>query len=112
MGSFDDYYNALWSRYLVGGSFIGAVSKEKASAFRSAIARDIEALTRGFKGKGRKELPRPERDLTTYRDALASAQANCKHENAIELLWRREWCCDDCGRILGPKDMPRRGLFG
>ena len=75
-------------------------ARKSTPGFRDAVAEQVAALTEGFDGKGGEELPQPERDLTAYRDAIASAQANCPHENAVELLWGKAYTCDDCGRSL------------
>ena len=49
---------------------------------------------------GGEELPRPALDLTSYADAFASAAKNCEHENATDVLYGREWHCEDCGRYF------------
>ena len=76
-------------------------------SLRQAVAEQLEALTDGLEAAP-DELPEPPRDLTTYRDAFASAAKACRHENATELLYQREWLCEDCGRVLGPRDMRER----
>jgi hypothetical protein len=77
--------------------------------FRAITAEQFDACAADFDGKGGEELPAPPRDLTTYRDAYASARSNCKHIDAVELLYQRQWSCDDCGRILNRDDMRRAG---
>lgn len=71
------------------------------------MAEQIGTLTKGFKGKGGVEMAKPEPDLHTYRDAFASAAENCEHDDATELLYQREWVCDDCHKVLD-RDAMRR----
>jgi len=106
----------VWSSSLLrslmagGGSLtISTGCHKQPGDFRAVTAEQFDALTEGFDGHGGEELPTPPRDLTTYRDAYASATANCKHIDAVEVLYQRQWSCDDCGRILNRDDMRRAG---
>lgn len=83
----------------------GSSPADAGPSLADAMAKDITALTKGFKGKGGTEMPTPERDLHTYRDAFESARENCNHEDARELLYGREWVCDDCQRMLNRQDI-------
>lgn len=72
---------------------------------RSGLARrigdDIETLIDGLDWPpAPAELPRPDPDLSRYDDAFAVAAEGCRHRNAIELLYRREWVCEDCHRVV------------
>lgn len=110
-------WTSSWLRGLMyGNQPLTATIKRQPADFRAVTAAQVDALTEGFDGHGGEELPTPPRDLTTYRDAYASAAANCKHIDAVEVLYQRQWSCDDCGRILNRDDMRRagygRGYFG
>ena len=98
------------------GTGVTIKPRHPAKDLRAITSEQIDALTAGFEGHGGEELPTPPRDLTTYRDAHASARANCKHIDTIEVLYQRQWSCDDCGRILDREAMRRagygRGYFG
>jgi hypothetical protein len=97
-------------RSMVGANPYGMrITTAQPKDLRAISAEQFDALTEDFDGKGGEELPTPPRDLTTYRDAYASARSNCKHIDAVELLYQRQWSCDDCGRILNRDDMRRAG---
>ena len=81
-------------------------------ALADAVARDIAALPIPDDFAGHDELPRPERDLTTYADALASAVKKCPHENTVNTMYGREWQCDDCGTYLDLRTMRKLGRLG
>lgn len=77
-----------------------------------AILRDIHQLTDSLEGwKGGEELPKPQRDLTTYAHAYESARENCPHENTTELLWHREYKCEDCLTIVPYAAIKKMGWF-
>lgn len=88
-------------------------SESRKASLGNAVEAQVEALTAGLDWHGGAEMPLPEPDLTSYRDAFASARANCRHDNAIETLHEREWVCDDCSRVIGRDEMRRaRGWWG
>ena len=85
--------------------------KKESLELALAVQRDIDSLTQNLKGwKGKQELPEAEKDLTSYRDAYESARENCDHENTTELLWHKEYKCEDCQKIVGYKEV-RKGWF-
>lgn len=102
---------------ILGRSIFGPYPTQAARprSLADAVADDVDALTAEFDGKGEAELPAPPADLTTYRDAYASAASKCLHADAIEMLYQRQWVCDDCGRTLNRDDMRRarakRGIW-
>lgn len=100
---------------ILGRYFTSSSETPQVKPLAVAVADQIGALTADFDGASREELPAPERDLHTYRDAYASAAAKCLHDDAVELLYQRQWVCDDCGRTLNRDDMRRashkRGSF-
>lgn len=83
--------------------------KPDTSPLRAAVAEQVEALTADFEGTGGEELPAPPKDLTTYRDAYASAAAKCDHQDAVEIMYGREWLCESCNRMLNRADMRKAG---
>lgn len=79
------------------------------------VADDVGALTADFEGVGGAELPKPEPDLSTYRDALEHAIANCRHNEVESTMYAKgEYQCQDCGKYLSRADMRKRsgGGFG
>ena len=86
-----------------------AVMPEDKAKLTDAVAAQVEALTADFDGTGGEELPSPPKDLTTYRDAWASAAAKCDHQDAIEIMYGREWLCESCHRMLNREDMRKAG---
>jgi hypothetical protein len=87
-----------------------------APSLRDAVADQVAALTVDLAGPDGPELPAPERDLTTYADAFASAAKKCDHRDAIETLYGREWVCDTCHRVLDREAMRKArgggGIWG
>ena len=78
------------------------------AAAEAQLADLVGSLAPDF-GTDRPEAPRPPADLTAYGPAFASAAARCRHEDATETLYAREWWCPDCHRVLGRDDMRRTG---
>lgn len=119
-----DYLGGAMASYLSKPSiytlFFGHSTKpeKKPRSLADAVGDDVAALTADFEGSGGPEMPAPVRDLDTYHGAFASAAANCLHENAIEMLYGREWTCDDCGRSIDRAEMTRArekrggGMYG
>jgi len=66
------------------------------------VAKDIESLTAGLEDfAGKKELPlnkKKELDLSKYEDALEHLRITCTHDSTHDILWQREWVCDDCDK--------------
>lgn len=83
------------------------------------VAKDIESLTAGLDDfKGEKELPKKEFTIfdASYADAYDAAIKNCVHANVQNLLYNKEWYCEDCGKHFNQAEykniMSRRGPFG
>lgn len=86
------------------------------------VAQDISALLENVVLDGVSvhkdgiELPAGTPDLTAYEAAFEYAIKTCPHENITNLLFGREWQCDDCHKYFGlaeyKKIISKRGFFG
>jgi hypothetical protein len=98
-------YQAAFLKYLDAPLPVPKATK----GLRDAVAEQIAALTADLDGfAGGEELPRPPADLTNYVEAFASAAKNCRHPNATDVLYGREWSCPDCHRVVGRDEMGGR----
>jgi hypothetical protein len=80
----------------------------KKETLASAVAAQVAALTATFDGETREEMPKPEPDLHTYVDALASARKKCQHPHPESTTYSKgEWFCPDCERYFGPEEYQR-----
>jgi len=87
-------------------NYLAELAKEE-KPLEVILTEQIQELTKDFSGTGIAELPEGTKDLTSYKDALLSAQKNCFHENATMLLYNREWVCDDCNKFCDLAEMKR-----
>ena len=98
-----------------GTPYISAAKAQRlvASVLADAVAEEVADLTADLDDfESKPELPAPPRDLTTYADALASARAKCEHKNFTNILYGREWQCDDCGKYLSKEDVRKSNPYG
>lgn len=65
-----------------------------------AVGTQVDELVAGFDGESRAEMPEGSRDLTAYADAFDSAARKCPHYNTVEMLYNREYLCEDCRSIV------------
>lgn len=104
-------YTISFDTFFLDGT-VSDTTPQEVRTLTAAILRDIHQLTDGLEGwKGGEELPKPQRDLTTYAHAYESARENCPHENTTELLWHKQYKCEDCLSIVPYAAIKKRGWF-
>jgi len=76
-----------------------------------AFARQLRELTDGVDDivgqRGAADDRIPDRDLTRYDDAFASAASHCTHDAAFDLVYGRQYHCSDCNRTFGFDEIRR-----
>lgn len=87
------------------GANMAHPAEDRRATLREAFEAQIAALleTAGLEGDpAPPELPPPPAEQTdTYTYLFATARRNCRHDRSVtELLWKREYVCDDCQRHL------------
>jgi hypothetical protein len=103
--------------------FVPAAVQKIQKPLEVRVAKDIESLTAGITLEGKsthkdgKELPKKETTFdASYVDAYEAAIKNCVHTNIQNLLYNKEWYCEDCGKHFNQaeikKIMARRNPFG
>lgn len=79
-----------------------SLSTDKSPNLKDVVTFQVNALLApvGNWESNKRELP-DTRDLTSYKDAYASAIKNCKHDRHVrEILYRREYICLDCNKYI------------
>ena len=107
----DQYLQHMMQAYYgdLGGFVIGLTTaeppKKQGPSLEERVAADLESIEYPEDWKGGEELPQPDKDLSTYADALASARAKCDHTNLINTLYNREWQCADCEKYFDLREI-------
>jgi hypothetical protein len=100
------------------------LNEKESAPLEVRVAKDIQSLTAGLNLDGEtihkegKELPKKQFSIfdASYADAYDNALKKCPHQNTQNLLYNKEWYCEDCGKHFNQaeykKIMSKRNPFG